>query len=397
MRRFGLSLRLALADLRAEPVMALCSLLAVAAVLAPLLVLDGLREGVVAGLREALLQDPHAREIVSALNRDIPASQLADIARRPDVMFLVPRTRSLSAQILMERADDPAETLRVEIFPSGPGDPLLTVAPDGLQSVVLSAAAAARLHVAVNNHVVARVTRLRDGKREALQLDLLVAAIAAPAATARTAAYVSLALATFVEDFQGGVADSPEAAAPAARDIYAGFRLYADRLESVPALDAALRGMGLDVVSRAGDVAGLLRVDWNLKLLFAIVALLGAVGFLIAMGAGLYANVQRKRHGLALLRFLGLSAASLALFPVAQAAFLGAAGAGLAVAAACLVAALVNHSFADLLGLDRPLCIIMPQAVLLACCATVAGACLVAAWAAHRASRLEPWEGVRPA
>jgi putative ABC transport system permease protein len=396
-RRFSLSLRLALADLWAEPVMALCSLLVVAAVLAPLLVLDGLREGVAAGLREALLQDPHAREIVSAVNRDIPASQLAGIAHRPDVMFLVPRTRSLSAQIMMQREDDPADTLRVEIIPSARHDPLLAAAPEGLQTIVLSAAAAARLHAVADDRLVGRVTRLRGGQREALALELRVLAVAAPAATARTAAYVSLALATFIEDFQGGLADTPDQATSAPRAVYAGFRLYADRLESVPELDAALRGMGFDVVSRAGDVAGLLRVDRNLKLLFAIVAALGAAGFLIAMGAGLYANVQRKRSGLALLRFLGLSATSLALFPIAQAALLGAAGAAVAVAAAFLVAILVNHSFGDLLGLDRPLCVILPQAALLACGAAVAGACLVAAWAAHRASRLEPWEGVRSA
>lgn len=397
MRRFGLSLRLALADLWAEPVMALCNLLVVAAVLAPLLVLDGLREGVAAGLREALLQDPHAREIVSAVNRDIPAGQLAGIAQRPDVMFLVPRTRSLSAQIMIQREDDPAGALRVEIIPSARRDPLLAAAPEGQQTVVLSAAAAARLHVVADDRLVGRVTRLRDGKRETLGLELRVLGVAAPAATARSAAYVSLALATFIEDFQGGVADTPDQSTSAPRSVYAGFRLYADRLESVPELDAALRGMGLDVVSRAGDVAGLLRVDRNLKLLFATVAAIGAAGFLIAMGAGLYANVQRKRSGLALLRFLGLSATSLALFPIAQAALLGAAGAALAVTVAFLVAILVNHSFGDLLGLDRPLCVILPQAALLAFGAAVAGACVVAAWAAHRASRLEPWEGVRPA
>ena len=62
-------LRLALADIWHERVLFLCSALGCAAVLAPLILLFGLRQGVVAGLRAELLEDPRAREVVSVAHR----------------------------------------------------------------------------------------------------------------------------------------------------------------------------------------------------------------------------------------------------------------------------------------------------------------------------------------
>ena len=70
-------LRLALADIWHEKVLFLCSALGCAAVLAPLIVLFGLREGVVAGLRAELLEDPRAREVVSIVNRTLEPALFA--------------------------------------------------------------------------------------------------------------------------------------------------------------------------------------------------------------------------------------------------------------------------------------------------------------------------------
>ncbi len=83
----GLILRLALADLRHRPVLALCAALGLAAVLAPLVLLAGLRAGVLAGLREGLLADPRATEIVTIANREFAPDLLATLAARPDVGF----------------------------------------------------------------------------------------------------------------------------------------------------------------------------------------------------------------------------------------------------------------------------------------------------------------------
>ena len=389
--------RLALADLAAERMLALCSVLALAAVLTPLLILGGLRAGVMQGLRETLLEDPRTREITTAANRSLDTSLLQQLSARPDVSFLAPRTRTLAASLLLERPDAPGSGTRVELLATAPGDPLLPVGPAAAGRIVLSAAAAARLGAAVGEHVVGRLARVLNGRRESVPLDLEVQAVAPPAAFSREGAFVTLPFAIMVEDFQDGRVAAPmtlDALPPPERAEFAGFRLYARRLEDVPALDAALRTQGIEIVSRAGDVAGLLRVDRQLGLLYSVVAGLGGVGFLVSLGAGLWANVERKRAALAQLRFLGLSAGSLRSFPMAQAMVLSLLGVVLGGMAALLTELVINRLFAGTLALDRDLCIIDARLLLGAAAATLLGAALVSAVAGTRAGRVEPWEGV---
>lgn len=391
------AVRLAWADLRAEPLLAFCTILSLAAVLAPLVVLGGLRAGVVEGLRDALLQDPRAREVSTAANRSFDAALLDRLRARPDVEFLAARTRTLAATLLLERPDTPGGT-RVELIPTAAGDPLLQPGPAlATDAVVLSPSAAVRLRAGAGEVLTARLGRIRDGHQEMATFPLRVAAVAPRTAFARDGAFVSLPLAVFVEDFQDGRAqprDTVAALPDAARADYAGFRLYARRIEDVPALDAALVADGIEVVSRAADVSGLLRVDRNLSVLFGLVAGLGGAGFLVSLGAGLWANVERKRVPLAQLRFLGLRARALRVFPMAQAGVLAAGGVTLALAAAYAAALVVNRLFAGMLALDRPLCLISPGLAAGAAGVTVAGALAAAAAAGTRAARVEPWEGI---
>lgn len=388
-----------MADLWHDRRLGLCTLLALAAVLAPLLVLAGLRAGVIGGLRELLLEDPNVRQIVSAANREIAADTIASIAGRADVGFIVPRTRTLAASLLVETAD--GKQSRLELLPSAPGDPLLPQgAPVAADSVVLSSGAAARLGANAGDTLTGRLVRLtQGGGRELTLLALRVQAVAPPRAFAREGAFVDLRLAAYVEDYQDGRAGplGPDGVVPpaAGRQEFAGFRLYAARLEQIPALDAALRAEGFDVVSRAGDVAGLLALDRNLRLLLWIVAGLGGTGYLISLGAGLWAGVERRRPSLAILRFLGMRGGMLALLPAVQALCLSALGAVLAIAAALAVQGLLNHAFAGTLALDRPLCRIGWGVCAGGIALTLAGAAVASLAAGLRVGRVEPWESMR--
>ena len=179
---------LALADLLAERVLALCTILSLAAVLAPLVVLAGLRAGVVEGLRETLLEDPHAREIVNAANRSFDAALLAQLAARPDVAFLAPRTRTLAASLLIERPEAPGKGVRVDLIPTAAADPLLPPGqePTANDRVVLSASAAAWLHVVAGDVLSGRLARrTTDRGAEVVPLKLIVQAVAPPVAFGR--------------------------------------------------------------------------------------------------------------------------------------------------------------------------------------------------------------------
>jgi putative ABC transport system permease protein len=391
-------LPLALADLWAERVLMLCTVLGLSAVLAPLVVLGGLRAGVIEGLRQSLLMDPHAREIVTAANRSFPAALLASLRARPDVMFVAPKIRTLATEVLMEAPDRRGEGARLELIPTAPGDPLLPVTPERADEVVLSSAAAARLAVTAGDTLVARLARIANGQQEVAPLTLTVLAVAPPSAFSREGAFVSVPFALLAQDFHDGLASAPAslAALPDTRpEQYAGFRLYADRLENVPVLDDYLRAHEhIDVVSRAGDVVVLMRIDRNLAVLFVVVSGLGATGFLISLGAGLWANVERKRASLALLRFIGLGTNSLRLFPVIQAALLAIAGSLTALAGALTTAWIINVQFAGVLALDRTLCIISPALAGTAVGATLLGAVVVAGVAGTHAASVEAWEGV---
>jgi putative ABC transport system permease protein len=391
-------LRIAAADLWHDRRLGLCTVVALAAVLAPLMVLAGLRAGVIGGLREVLLQDPNVRQVLSAANREVPVGKLAELARRPDVEFLVPRMRTLAASLVVEIPDGPQ--LRIELIPTATGDPLLPGgAPVATDAIVLSATAAARLGATVGSRLNGRLVRLtEDHGRQLVVLPLQVEAVAPPRAFAREAAFVTLAMAEFVEDYQDGLVVAPAlgAALPqTARGSYAGFRLYARRLEQVPALDAALRTDGLEIVSRAGDVAGLLALDTNLRLLLRLVAGIGGVGYLVSLGAGLWAGVERRRPSFALLRFLGMRGRLLAMLPLVQALLLGSFGTALALAVSALAAGTLNHAFAGTLGLDRPLCRLTWAVCAAGTSLTLAGAAVAAVAAGFRIGRVEPWESLR--
>lgn len=304
--------------------------------------------------------------------------------------FLAPRTRTLAATLLLSAPDQPA--LRVELIPTGPSDPLLEGLTIGPGQIVLSASAAARLRSRAGGVLNARLSRLQNGTRSSTAFPLTVVAAAPPSAIGRDAAFVPLSLAVQVEDYKDGVADMT--ATPVSCQEYAGFRLYARRLEDVAALDAALQRDGIEVVSRAGDVAGLLQVDRNLGLLFGLVAGLGGTGFLLSLGAGLWANVARKRVELAHLRFLGLSTAALRGVPVTQAVVLATMGVIAAWAVAEAGALVINRAFAGTLALTRPLCVLSAGLAATTAGVTLSGAVIVALAAGSRVAGVAPWEGI---
>jgi putative ABC transport system permease protein len=390
----GLTLRLALADLRHRPVLALCAALGLAAVLAPLILLAGLREGVVGGLRAALIEDPRATEIVTIANRDIAADTLAVLAARPDVAFLVPRTRALSAAIQIE---EPGGRFgRVELLPSAPGDPLLAGGgPARAGQVIVSASLAQRLSLLPGAMLTGVVGRVSGGERQVLRLPLVVAAVAPPAAAPRDALFGAIGLLVTVEDFLDGAL--PETAAPgdaAGPRAFAGFRLHAAGIEAVPALAAELAAQGLPVASRAEEVGALLRLDRDLALLFAILAGMGGAGYLVSLAVGMWAQVERQRRDLALLALFGLPRAARRAVPVVQAGAIGLGGAALGAGFALLAEAALNAAFAGGVTGERPVSAITPAILGAAIAATCAGAILSAAAAAVRAARIEPAEGL---
>lgn len=395
-----LAAALAVADARHDARLSLATIVGIAAILAPLIVLAGLKAGLVSAIRDGLTESPRAREVVNIANRSFDAAFFDAMRARPDVAFVVPRTRTLAASGGFAREAASVSPVRAELLATAPGDPLLAglPVPEG-RAAVLSDALAQRLGAGVGETVRLRIDRTIGGERQTLGVTLRVAAVAPPAAFGREAAFLPLPLLLLVEDFQDGTSgpglpefDPP----PAAGRAFAGFRLYARTIEDVVAVDRALRGLGIDVATRAEDVAALLALDRSLGALFAAIAALGGAGYLIALAVGLYANVERKRRELALLRLMGLSARGLLLFPALQALIFALAGTALAATVALALQGFVN-SLDLAVAEGRAVSAIGLGDLALAAAATSIGGLLAAAVAARRAAAISPGEGLRDA
>lgn len=408
-------LRLAYRDLAYERRISLCYVLALTAVLAPLLVLFGLKLGLVDTLVQRLVQSPANREVVAVGSRRYDTAWFAAMAARGDVAFVVPNTRRIAASL--SRLQNPrtgADLRAVQMIPTAPGDPLLVQgrpdrsgvapalpAPEGLASLILSGPAASRLGAAPGDRLLARIDRSRAGRDESALWELTVAAVLRPEVLAEEAVLVPLALLIATEDYRDGVAVPAlgwEGAPPGqtrTQRSFARFRLYAASIYDVAPLEAHLKTQGIEVRSRAAEVASVQALDRNLSRVFWLIAAIGSLGFLASLAANLLANVERKRRELCIVRLIGFPTASLVLFPAAQAVLVAALGALAAVLVYLPVAAVLNGWFAVSLQPGESICRLLPIHMAAALAATLLGSAIAAAWAGLRAARIEPAEGIR--
>ncbi len=136
MRSFIHIILLAVADYRREKLLSLCSVLGLTAVLAPLLILYGVKFGVMATLNERLLSNPYTLEISPVQSGSYTKALLSEWARLDGVQFVLPRTRSLAATMKLTAVHSNRESsVTVSLEPTAKGDPLLL--HYGIQSVTM--------------------------------------------------------------------------------------------------------------------------------------------------------------------------------------------------------------------------------------------------------------------
>ncbi|BAN68348.1 ABC transporter permease [endosymbiont of unidentified scaly snail isolate Monju] len=399
MRLFKI-IRLASRDYFHEWQMSGCFALALAAVLGPMLVLFGLKFGIIGGMLEQLIEDPANREIrpVGSGHHDI--AWLDALRKRPDVAFLVPRTRSIAATLQL-RSDKAGRILDAEMIPSDHNDPLLHglgVTPEGLRRIVLSHSAAQKLKVQAGDIIDGSLARRYQGRRERVHLPLEVVAVAPESAFARDGAFVDLVLLEALEDFRDGHAVPAlgwKGVPPPEQRSYPGFRLYARSIYDVAPLKALLAEQGIDVRTRAADIELVMKMDRNLSAIYWAIAIIGLVGFSLSLGASLWANVDRKRRELSVLRLVGFRTGDIVWFPVVQAFYTAVFGWGLAIVIYRGAAWAINDMLSDQLADGQQVCVLLPEHYAWALGLTVTAAVLAAALAGLRSARIEPSEGLR--
>ncbi len=392
--------RLASRDYLHEWQMSGCFVLALAAVLGPMLVLFGLKFGIIGGMLEQLIEDPANREIRPVGSGHHDLVWLDALRKRPDVAFLVPRTRSIAATLQL-RSEQAGRILDAEMIPSDRNDPLLqglNAFPDGLHRIVLSHSVAQKLKVQAGDTIDGSLARRYQGRRERVHLPLEVVAVAPESAFARDGAFVDLVLLEALEDFRDGHAVSAlgwQGDPPPEQRSYPGFRLYARSIYDVAPLKALLIEQGIDVRTRAADIELVMKMDRNLSAIYWAIAIIGLVGFSLSLGASLWANVDRKRRELSVLRLVGFRTGDIIWFPVVQAFYTAVFGWMLAIVIYRGAAWAINDMLADQLAEGQKVCVLLPEHYAWALGLTVTAAVLAAALAGLRSARIEPSEGLR--
>lgn len=392
---------LSLRDFGHEWRMSSCFVIALAAVLAPLMVLFGLKFGIVNSMLEQLVDNPRNREIRPAGSGHYDSAWFENMRGRDDVGFVIPRTRNLAATIKLT-SDRSRRIIPGELVPTGEGDPLLQGAgrhPQGLREVVLSEDAADKLEVGVGDVVRGSITRQFRGARERAELALQVIDIVPEAMFPRVGAFVSLDLLVAAENYRDGRAvpalgltgDKPHVGDRA----YPGYRLYAASIYDVAGLERALAAQGLEVRTNAADIDTVLSMDRNLSAVFWIIAILGLLGFSLSLGASLWANVDRKRRELSVLRLVGFKTGSIVAFPALQALFTAVLGWLVAVLLYLLTEQAINGLLSPHLAVGQQVCYLLPEHFVAALLITLAAAMVAAILGGVRAAKIEPSEGLR--
>ena len=377
-----------------------CFVLALAAVLGPMLVLFGLKFGIVGGMLQQLVENPENREIRPVSSGQFDLDWFTGMQGRGDVAFLVPRTRGIAATLELN-SEKSKRIVRAELIPSGHGDPLLPAGgsvPEGMDGVVLSQLAAEKLQVQAGDRIDGSAVRQYLGRKERQHVELKVSGVAPVGAFAREGMFADVQLVEAIENYRDG-REVPEfgwqgATNPEERS-YPGFRLYAESIYQVAALKDDLTRQGVEVRTKAADIDLVMRMDRNLSLIYWAIAIIGLIGFSLSLGASLWANVDRKRKELSVLRLVGFRTGDIVWFPVTQAFYTGLLGWALAIGIYFVAAFAINNMLAEQMAAGQEVCVLLPWHFAMALALTLGAAVFAAALAGWRSARIEPSEGLR--
>lgn len=396
----SLLLKLGIDDLMHDRRVSFFIMASIVAVVAPLLLLFGLKFGIVSQMRAELIADPRNLEIRMLGSAKLDDAWFAQFKKTPGLGFVQPMTRSLNT-IGDLYVDGRHFIENAELIPTGQGDPVLNsiTTPLHKDEVVLTASAALRLGVKEGDVLRLRVARIFENRSERAQISLRVVGVLPATAFSRPAAFLLLPLLVDIEDFRDGFKVEGSGVVtgetPQTRNYFARARIYADRIESVESLSALLLAEGIETSSRLAEIKSVQSIDKVLGLIFAVIAWIALLGCAASLIGALMANIDRKRKDLALLRLMGYGRSAMQLYVVFQACALTLAG----FVVGCLLYLMGSFLFNQLLGTYMPagqfVCRLEPIHFFVALCAALLVAIFVAGVGGGLATKIEPAESLR--
>ncbi len=314
-------LRLAIADLWHDRIMALCNMAAIIGIVAPLGILTGIKTGVVDALVHDLVSRPDILRVAITGDHGFAPGDIEDVAGWQETGFVTPSSRSI-ARRLMVRREGGTVIRRAALVATGPGDPWLAdnVVIDN-DEVAASSALARRLGLVPGDRLEA-VARRGETGQTALRLTLRVAALLPRGTLAGDGLLMTPALMEDIEAFYDGYAVThrgvTEGQPLGGRTALAeNMRLYAADLHSVAALEVRLETrFGVDALSDAAEVEATLDLERRLGLALDLMVAAATVGLFAALTASFWSMTRARRKALAVLAMIGMPPIRLACYPV---------------------------------------------------------------------------------
>ena len=391
---------LALRDLYCDRKVALCIISSLVAVVAPLLLLFGLKYGIVSHLRLNLLRDPRNLEIRILGNGNFDTQWLSELANQHKIGFAIPLTRSLNTQAdLMKNSQSFVEN--AEIIPTALGDPLCAghQVPQKINQLVLSASAATKLNVAIGDTLQIIISRKLAGEIEHGRLTMTVIDILQKNRFTRPAAFVQLDLLTAMEDFRDGAQldlfglSTGEPRQP--RKYFAKARIYAKDIDSVAHIANWLNQQHIETVTRQAEIEAVKSTSYVLGIIFSIIAWVSSLGCIASLIGAYLANIDRKRKDKAVLRLLGFKSQAIILYIVIQALLLTLVAFGVSFLLYLCGENLLNEILGKHLPDKQFVCQLQLVHIVLAFVCTLIVAMVVSSIGAIKAVKIEPAESLR--
>lgn len=396
MKNALLILKLALADLWYDRKLSGCMIIALVAVITPLLLLFGLKHGVIANLQGNLLKNPVNLEIRMLGNRSYDDSWIDQVRGQPQTGFVIGQTRSLSAVVSL-RHDNGRFLENVEMIATAAGDPLVSglELPDE-HAIFLSARAAGSLNVQSGDRLVMIVRRTASDGPRSTTFPVIVAGQLSEENFGRHAILVRMPLQLGIERFIDGTVDSIDDGitlnTPA---VYARARIYARDIDSVQPLDSWLNAQGIQTSSRLNEIDQVRVINSLLTLLVGVIASTGIIGCLVSLTGTFITNLDRKRRDMALLRLLGFNNLSVSAYVMTQAWLLTSAAFFTGLLAWFAIATVLNAELQKNTSTAGFTSQLATEHLLIALLITWTVATLASVWGALSAIAIQPAESLR--
>lgn len=313
---FNLTCSLALKDLWHDKKVSFCVSAALVAVMAPLLLLFGLKHGVITQLQHELEQKPDLLEIRTQGNSHrLGLDWLEQVKNRSDVRFAIGLTRSLNTEAQVFKTKNAAqhtikEHFYSEIIPTAKGDPLLKEASTRIdqQNIAVSYKLAQQLNLQLHQPVFFKLSRTTEGKKINSIFSANVIHILAPHEFSRAAAFMPVESLLGIEYFIDGLQPSFQPITPIpVTHQFANVRLYANTMHDVLALSDWLEQQHIPTFSQQSAIHSTLAINSVLNLIFTVIALTTLLGGTVSLIGSFLVNIDRKRYLIATLRLLGFN------------------------------------------------------------------------------------------